>query len=225
MMQADFVGRNKEKEEMLDAFHSNRPEFIALYGRRRVGKTFLVRSLFKNDYAFHMTAILQRDTELQLQNFTESLVQYGHQNTSVAKDWFEAFKRLRELLEHANRKRKVVFIDEMPWLDTKGSNFTAALENFWNGWASGENDIMLIVCGSAASWIVQKLLKSHGGLHNRVTRRILLEPFTLSECKEYCVRQGLATDSLSLVNMYMFIGGIRLNASRSATCHSKCNAI
>jgi AAA+ ATPase superfamily predicted ATPase len=207
-MQTELIGRIKEKEELLDAYHSGKPEFVALYGRRRVGKTFLIRSLFKNEYAFQMTAVLQTETGLQLRTFSEALVQYGYQDASIAKDWFEAFRRLRVLLENANRKRKVVFIDEMPWLDTKGSHFTAALENFWNGWASGENDILLIVCGSAASWIVQKLLKSRGGLHNRITRRILLEPFTLRECHDYCAQQGLATDSLSLINAYMFIGGI-----------------
>jgi AAA+ ATPase superfamily predicted ATPase len=147
-----LIGRKREQEDLQGIFHSGRPEFVVLYGRRRVGKTFLVRSLFEKDFAFHVTALLANDTQLQLRNFAEALVEYGSGNNDgdeAPTDWFEAFRRLRLLLEKSNRKRKVIFIDEMPWLDTAGSRFISALESFWNGWASVQNDTMLIVCGSA----------------------------------------------------------------------------
>lgn len=216
----NLIGRRQETEELFSAFRSDKSEFVAVYGRRRVGKTFLVRTLFEREFAFHITAMLDSDTEAQLANFTASLVQYGYKDSSAPVNWREAFQRLTVLLDESNRKKKVVFIDELPWLDTRGSGFIPALEHFWNGWASARNDICLIVCGSAASWIIKKLFRSRGGLHNRVTRRILLEPFTLAECKQYFEQAGMPATDTNLLESYMFIGGIPyylslLNAKQS----------
>jgi AAA+ ATPase superfamily predicted ATPase len=215
-----LIGRKREQEALFDAFRSNRSEFVAVYGRRRVGKTFLVRSLFEKEFAFHLTASHIHDTTSHLSHFTEALAAYGDSDHSVPEDWHGAFRRLSGLLAGSNRKRKVVFIDEMPWLDTKRSGFVPALELFWNDWASARDDICLIVCGSSSSWIIKKLFKSRGGLHNRVTRRILLEPFTLSECRQYFEQAGLPTDDMNILETYMFIGGVPyymdlLNAKKS----------
>lgn len=193
---------------MLNLFHSEGAQFVALYGRRRVGKTFLINSLFENDFAFKITAVLDDNMHVQLRNFASALSEYGRDEAPALQNWLDAFERLRTLVESSNRKRKVVFIDEMPWLDTKGSHFIPALEHFWNGWASMQNDVMLIVCGSAASWIIKKLFRNRGGLHNRVTRRILLQPFTLAECRMYSEQEGLPTDEINLLETYMTIGGI-----------------
>jgi AAA+ ATPase superfamily predicted ATPase len=219
-VQHKLIGRKRERDELFDAFHSGRSEFVAVYGRRRVGKTFLIRSLFDREFAFHLTALLKDDTGSQLANFAEAIKAYGGKDDSVPENWPEAFRRLRRLLDESNRKKKVVFIDETPWLDTRRSGFIPALEHFWNDWASARSDICLIVCGSAASWIIKKLFKSRGGLHNRVTRRILLEPFTLSECKQYFEQSGFPTDEMNLLEAYMFMGGVPyymdlLNARKS----------
>ena len=203
-----LVGRRKEKNELLDLFSSGRAEFVVLYGRRRVGKTFLLNSLFSNEYAFKATAALNDDTQDQLRNFALALAEYSREEEPVPADWVAAFTRLRVLLEKSNRKRKIVFLDEMPWFDTKGSKFIPALEHFWNGWAAAQNDIMLIVCGSAASWIAKKLFRNRGGLHNRITRRILLQPFTLAECRQYAEHAGFPVDEISLLETYMTFGGI-----------------
>jgi len=203
-----LIGRRREKDELLDLFHSGRAEFVTVYGRRRVGKTFLVNSLFANEYAFKVTAVLDGDTQRQLRTFAEALAEYSNKKKPVIPDWFTAFEQLRALLERTKSKRKVVFFDEMPWFDTKGSRFIPALEHFWNGWASAQDGIMLIVCGSAASWIVKKLFRNRGGLHNRITRRILLQPFTLSECRLYAEREGFPIDEVSLLELYMTFGGI-----------------
>ena len=207
-MKTAIIGRRKEKDELLDLFHSKRAEFVTVYGRRRVGKTFLINNLFANEYAFKVTAILDSDMERQLSNFAEALSEYGNEGKPILSDWFAAFERLRTLLERSKAKRKVVFFDEMPWLDTKGSRFIPALEHFWNGWASTQRDIMLIVCGSAASWIVKKLFRNRGGLHNRITRRILLQPFNLAECRLYAEHEGFPVDEVSLLETYMTFGGV-----------------
>jgi len=207
-MKNKIIGRKQEQEELLDLFHSGRPEFVALLGRRRVGKTFLVNTLFEKDYAFKMTAILEENTRAQLENFAEALREYGRKEEPVPVDWFSAFRQLRTLLEQSNRKRKVIFIDEMPWLDTKRSRFISALEHFWNGWASTQDDIMLIICGSAASWIVKKIFRNRGGLHNRTTKRIFLQRFSLAECRQYAEQEGLPTDEANLLECYMVFGGV-----------------
>ena len=203
-----LIGRIKEKNELLDLYKSGRAEFVTIYGRRRVGKTFLVNSLFANNFAFKVTAVLDVDTKTQLRNFAEALSGYGNAGKPALTDWFSAFEQLRFLLERSKRKRAVVFFDEMPWLDTKGSRFIPALEHFWNGWASSQDNITLIVCGSAASWIVKKLFRNRGGLHNRITRRILLQPFTLAECRLYAEREGFPADVPSMLETYMTFGGI-----------------
>ena len=203
-----LVGRRKEKDELLDLFHSGSSEFITVYGRHRVGKTFLINSLFADDYVFKVTAILGGNTQEQLRIFADALTKYGDDEASPLSDWFTAFDNLRTVLEKSDKKRKVVFFDEMPWFDTKKSRFIPALEHFWNGWASSQSNIMLIVCGSAASWIIKKLFRNRGGLHNRITRRILLQPFTLAECRLYAESKGFPTDELNLLETYMTFGGI-----------------
>ena len=207
-MKSVIVGRKKEKEELTDLFHSGRAELVTVYGRRRVGKTFLINNLFANDYVFKVTAVLGGNTQEQLRIFSDALSKYGNESTLVHTDWFAAFTNLRLLLENSTEKRKIVFFDEMPWFDTKRSRFIPAFEHFWNGWASAQNNIMLIVCGSSASWIAKKLFQNRGGLHNRITRRILLQPFTLAECRMYAEVMGFPTDELSLLESYMTFGGI-----------------
>jgi AAA+ ATPase superfamily predicted ATPase len=203
-----LIGRRDELAELQSAYRSEKPEFIAIYGRRRVGKTYLVRSLFDKEFSFHVTGIANTDMRKQLKNFKASLEDFGFQDANIPEDWFDAFRQLRRHLETINRKRKIVFIDEMPWMDTHKSEFISALEHFWNGWASAQEDIMLIVCGSAASWISKKLFRNKGGLHNRLTRRLLIEPFTLNECMAYFRENKIGFSQNQILEAYMVFGGI-----------------
>lgn len=215
-----IVGRRSEQDELRRWCDSGKPEFIVVYGRRRVGKTFLVREYFGGEFAFYATGIAGGPTRVQLRAFNESLSQHGAfgrsrgGTTDAPRDWFEAFACLRELLERddirrdAASGRRVVFIDEMPWLDTPRSDFRAALEFFWNGWASAQPDVMLVVCGSATSWVVKNLLKERGGLHNRVTGRLRLEPFTLGECEQYFADNDIVMSRHQQVESYMVFGGV-----------------
>jgi len=204
----DLVGRVQERAELEDAFHSGRPEFMAVYGRRRVGKTFLVRSVLERDFAFFFTAAPNATRAAQLASFAEALAAYGGGEPPVLASWPDAFRALRRLLDLANRKRKVVFIDELPWLDTHKSGFVPALDWFWNSWASTRPDILLIVCGSAANWMIHKLFGDRGGLHNRVTYRMRLEPFTLLGCEQFYAANGIVMNRYQMVESYMIFGGI-----------------
>lgn len=203
-----MVGRKEEQGELIRMAESDESEFVAIYGRRRVGKTYLVRETFEGRFAFQHSGLATGGLKRQLAQFFLSLKTYGLKGRGMPKDWDEAFALLREVITACTFKKKVVFIDEMPWLDTPRSNFVTALEGFWNGWASARKDILLIVCGSAAAWISKKLFRNRGGLHNRVTCRILLNPFTLHECEELVRERGLAMSRSEIAECYMAFGGI-----------------
>jgi AAA+ ATPase superfamily predicted ATPase len=205
----EIIGRTREQEELKGLLQSYQSEFVAVFGRRRVGKTFLIREFFDHKFAFSHTGLAKTGMETMLHSFNVSLNNYGTKSYPEAKTWLDSFEQLKDLLSNRRKRgKKVVFIDEMPWMDTPRSGFLSALEHFWNGWAAWEKDILLIACGSAASWITDKLLNNHGGLHNRVTRKIYLRPFSLSECEAYCQKQHLEMSRHEMVENYMIFGGI-----------------
>lgn len=203
-----LIGRIEEAARLKALLQSCKSEFIALYGRRRVGKTYLVRETFNYQFAFQHTGLYGASMSDQLREFQTSLRMYGHKSQATPKSWYEAFAQLQELLANLSSEKKVIFIDELPWMDTSKSGFISALEHFWNAWASARRDIILIVCGSATSWIMDKVILNHGGLHNRLTGRILLQPFTLRECELFAQAQGLVFSRKDMVEAYMIMGGI-----------------
>lgn len=202
-----MIGRTKEIEELNRLYESDESEFVAVYGRRRVGKTYLVRETFSDRFAFHHTGLPNATKHQQLVHFKESLAAAGAR-VKTPRNWFEAFHVLREVVARSAFRRKVVFIDELPWMDTAKSDFLMALETFWNEWASARKDIVLIVCGSAAAWMVKNLFRNRGGLHNRVTARICLQPFTLGECEMFATDRGLGMSRADIAECYMALGGI-----------------
>ncbi|MBR0296085.1 MAG: AAA family ATPase [Paludibacteraceae bacterium] len=205
----NIIGRESEQSELLRLRNSGEPEFVMVYGRRRVGKTFLIRQTLEKDFCFSMTGLANQKREAQLLNFQRTMSHFSKRLAQVTpKDWFEAFEQLRSLIEMSKMKRKVVFLDELPWMDTPKSNLVSALEHFWNDWASTRDDIMLIVCGSAASWLVKNIEANKGGLHNRLTAKIRLLPFTLHETHLFLRRKGIRWDIAKEAQCYMTMGGI-----------------
>lgn len=203
-----MLGRIEEQRELLDAEASPRSEFVAVYGRRRIGKTYLVEKTFEGRFAFAHTGLANAPLKVQLRKFRSSLREAGLSDCPVLQDWYAAFEELQRLVGGLSSSRKIVFIDEMPWLDTPRSNFVSALENFWNGWAARRSDVLLVVCGSATSWIIEKVIRDKGGLHNRVTRQIPLMPFSLGECERFSDAQGLALSRGEIAELYMVLGGV-----------------
>ena len=203
-----MIGRREEIKALRAAYESPYSEFVTLYGRRRIGKTFLVNEVFGYTFSFHCAGLKGEGMVRQLDNFRFALRRHGHYDCPRLKSWLEAFFELECFLERLPIGRKVVFIDEMPWMDTHKSGFLSALEGFWNGWATSRKDILLIACGSATSWIVRKINRNRGGLHNRVGVRIKLNPFTLAECEEYANEKRLEYDRLKLAECYMALGGV-----------------
>lgn len=189
---------------------SERSEFVVVYGRRRIGKTFLVRRFFKDNYAFSFVGKHEMGREQQLTEFAKELMRYSHSTfVPQLKNWTEAFDALQRLLETYDIPgKKVVFFDEMPWMDTPKSDFVSALENFWNGWANMRDDIVLVACGSATSWMVDKLLHNQGGLFNRITQKIYLRPFKLSEMEQYLDEKHFGWNRYQIAQCYMILGGI-----------------
>ncbi|MDR0829192.1 MAG: ATP-binding protein [Prevotellaceae bacterium] len=204
-----IIGRIEQQEQLNSFLESNRPEFVVIFGRRRVGKTFLIREFFHNKFAFYHTGLANSNMKKQLQNFQKSLNLYGKTRYPKAKTWFDVFAQLRDMLEcNQTTEKQVIFLDEVPWLDTHRSDFVSALEYFWNSWASAQSNILLIVCGSATSWIISKILKNHGGLHNRVTQQLYLEPFTLAECESFFCENNIDAERHQILEYYMILGGI-----------------
>lgn len=202
-----IIGRKREITLLNRFINSDDAEFIAVYGRRRVGKTFLVKSLFQKDFSFYMTGLANSDLKKQLQNFADAFSQYFSKKTGI-RNWFDAFNLLRDELSKSRKGKKIIFIDELPWFDTARSDFVSALEHFWNSWASDDPTIKLIVCGSATSWMMNKLINDKGGLHNRVTHQIKLSPFTLGECEDFLKAKNFAMDRFEMAQFYMVFGGI-----------------
>ena len=210
-----MVGRKNEREQHEKRYQSDKSEFVAIYGRRRVGKTYLVKEHFKDRFAFWHTGLSPYDRDRnqflsdQLRAFHINLLRYGLQDCAVPQSWLEAFALLSHLLEKIDTKgKKVVFIDELPWMDTARSSFIPAFENFWNDWAAKRDDVMLIVCGSATSWIEDNLINSKGGLYGRLTHRIHLKPFTLPECRDFFTENHIIMSDYDIVQSYMILGGI-----------------
>ena len=213
---SNVIGRKSEIRELEKLYRSDRPEFVAICGRRRVGKTFLVKQALKGRITFQHTGVSPVEQEkgksrmkIQLESFHYSLLNHGLEGYTMPKSWMEAFFQLEQLLTKLDDgSRQVVFIDELPWMDTPRSGFLPAFESFWNGWCSGRDNMMLVVCGSASSWILGNLSRSRGGLYGRLTDEIKLSPFTLKECEEYFAHEGIALSRYDIVQAYMVFGGI-----------------
>ncbi len=203
-----MIGRKAEQKELLDAYESEYSEFVAVTGRRRIGKTFLIMETFDYKFAFQHSGLANQNTRTQLKEFRQSLIKCGMKKCKVPTNWFEAFFLLSELLDQKGKDKKVVFIDELPWMDAPRSNFVSAIEHFWNSYASARKDILLIICGSATSWIINHVFKNHGGLHNRVTHRINLAPFSLHECELYAQSRHLSMSRYDILECYMVMGGV-----------------
>jgi uncharacterized protein len=219
-----LIGRSREKEILLRALQSPEPEMVAIIGRRRVGKTFLIRSVYDEHIDFELTGVQDYALDQQLKNFhTQLKVQFGANTIPKKKpsDWLDAFWQLISVLEKQEKREKsVVFLDEISWLATPKSGFLEALGFFWNSWASKQN-IVVVLCASAASWMIEKVVFHKGGLHNRITKRIDLQAFTLHETELYLKSRNINFDRYQILQIYMAMGGIphylkELEAGKSA---------
>lgn len=205
-----LIGRKKEQSILRNLLEKEEPQFCAVYGRRRVGKTYLVRETFNYQFAFQHTGFAKMPMSKQLAGFRDSLQRASGRRFRMPRSWMEAFGMLSEMLSEKTERKKVVFLDELSWMDTPRSNFVGALEHFWNSWATArrEKDIVLIVCGSSSSWITKKIFRNRGGLHNRLTERIHLAPFCLAECERYASVAELNMSRQEITEAYMILGGI-----------------
>lgn len=208
-----LIGRRREQAILREALETDAAELVAVYGRRRVGKTFLIRELFGSAIAFELTGSHASDMATQLVAFATALGRAAGTTARLAapRDWPEAFEQLEAHLKAVRGRRsskRVVFFDELPWLATRRSGFLAAFEHFWNGWASAQSWLVVVICGSAASWMLSKVVKQRGGLHNRVTRRLRMEPLSLAEANEYLHARGVRFGIEQALELYMAFGGV-----------------
>lgn len=212
-----MVGRSKEQKTLELLLKKKKSSFVAVTGRRRVGKTFLIDDFFKEHLCFRITGIQNGSFEEQLMNFHHSLQNTLKKNPSrgaelgsqVPENWQEAFQILRDYLETLNpSKKNVIFMDELPWMATPRSNMLQHLAHLWNDYISKENHFILVICGSASSWLTSKVLNDTGGLHNRVSDHINLHPFTLKETKAFLDQKGIHLSNQEIAKIYMTFGGV-----------------
>jgi len=208
-MKSGIIGREFEQQLLKSFCQSNKAEFVAIYGRRRVGKTFLVKQTFTHRFAFSFTGMYEMPRSVQLREFKRNLERYSGSKYHHPKDWFEAFSMLAEYLDSLDQERIVVFLDELPWMDTPKGNFLGAFSRFWNDWGSTKDNFKLYVCGSATTWMVSKLIGNKGGLYGRVCRAIHLSPFTLRETELFLKEiKGMELSRKQVADIYMIMGGI-----------------
>jgi AAA+ ATPase superfamily predicted ATPase len=205
-----LIGRISEIRNLNDSLQNNQSELIAVYGRRRVGKTFLIREFYKKELIFEVTGLFEGGMKEQLYNFTKEIK--FRSKTDILKQpqsWFEAFSELELYIKSfRGKKKKVIFIDEFPWIASPKSNFLMAFENFWNNFCTRRTDLIVVICGSAASYMVQKIIRNKGGLHNRITRKIRLLPFNLQETDLFLKSRGIKYTKYDILQIYMAMGGV-----------------
>ncbi len=217
----ELVGRNREIAILERLFSSHKPEFLALYGRRRVGKTYLIRQFFegkKEAIFFNVTGTKDGPLAQQITHFTKQISQVflGGLELKPTKTWDETFEKLTKAIEQVGQGRKVVlFFDELPWMATPKSKLLQTLDYYWNQFWSDNPNIKLIICGSAASWIIHKIIKNKGGLHNRITEKIHLEPFNLFGTKQFLQSMGIELNNNQVLLLYMVTGGIAYYLSKA----------
>ena len=219
MKYPNIIGRETEIATLERLYKSKKSEFVAIYGRRRVGKSYLVNEVYGSKIAFLAVGTYLKDGDknnetyrkLQIEHFYDSLIVSGLETSGIEKPscWREAFLLLRKLLEGIHSRRKVVLIDELPWLaGPQSTEMIAELGYFWNSWADRQRNIILVVCGSATSWMLDNVIRDYGGLHGRLTETIKLAPFTLAECQKYYKRNGFHLSRYEMCISYMAFGGI-----------------
>ena len=209
MSEQQIIGRVHERKVLSDLCRDRQARLIAIYGRRRVGKTYLIKQFFKDQFDFFFTGSYETSAQIQLSLFQSMLTQYSGVAMAQPEDWFTAFERLKNYLSGINKERLIVFLDELPWMDTPKSNFLQAFSYFWNTWASTRKGLKVIVCGSSTSWMLDKVIGDKGGLYGRTSRSIYLAPFTLYETEQFLIHnKGIQWSRFQIVEVYMIFGGI-----------------
>jgi len=210
-MPRKIVGREVEKEKLEEALTTQRSELIAIYGRRRIGKTYLIREYYSRNIIFSFSGLRNGTRPDQIENFMLELNEFTDKfKDEKPENWLQAFNILKQHLKgiKETKKKKVIFIDEFPWIDTLRSGFLPAFENFWNTYCTTRDDLIVVICGSAASYMIKKIIKNRGGLHNRITRKIKLAPFRLKEVKEFFENKGIRLPEIEILKIYMALGGV-----------------
>lgn len=204
-----FAGREEETALLAELLQNSKAELVAILGRRRVGKTYLVKEVFKDHLNFHFTGIKDADKTTVLAEFSKKIAAFiPAKKIAAPQNWMDAFRLLKNyLLSIKGKKKKVVFLDEFPWMDNHRAGFLPAFEYFWNDWAVDQN-IIIVLCGSSTSWMIKNVLNNKGGLHNRITKYINLAPFTLRETKQLLTAKGISLPHYEIIQLYMALGGV-----------------
>jgi hypothetical protein len=205
-----FIGREEQQKAIQAHLNTNRASLVAVLGRRRVGKTYFVKHILKDKSYFHFTGIQHESKERLLKEFSIKVNESIESKIVLSSptDWYEAFRQLKNVLEanHGNQK-KIIFLDEFPWMETHASSFLSAFEYFWNDWAVNQN-VLIIICGSSTSWMIKNVINNKSGLHNRVSEYFKIQPFTLKETEQFLQKKNISLSRYDIAQLYMAMGGV-----------------
>ncbi len=204
------VGREIEISKLNALLEYDNAELVMVYGRRRVGKTYIIKNTYGTKMDFQFTGGKFTDTDEHLEQWALKLTEAaaGKIHFETPKDWLQAFRQLQTYLDSLrSSKKRIVFLDEVPWLDKHKSGFLAALEYHWNDWMTDQN-LILVLCGSATSWMLKNIMNNAAGLHNRVTRHLKMVPFTLAETEKFLLWKQIKWTKSEIITIYLALGGI-----------------
>ena len=222
-----MIGRTEQTALMQETLTIKKSSFIAVTGRRRVGKTYLIDAVYSDNFCLRVTGIQGGDKQIQINNFTQKIAEHSNKKINAeATNWQQVFVQLKNYLKLLSKKKKqIIFLDELPWMSTNKSGFLQMLAHLWNDYLSKETHFILVVCGSATSWITQKIINDKGGLHNRVTLAMQLLPFTLAETKLFLLEKKINLSDTAIVEIYMALGGIPFYLEKIKRGESPAQAI
>jgi hypothetical protein len=215
-----FVGRKNELRMLNDAYRSGKDELVVLYGRRRIGKSSLVKRFAEKKKAYYEFEALEGETTPgQINHFLQQLKKQIDDpilDSVRFANWEQVFTYLTEkVINRKSKVKKILFLDELPWMAAGRIRLVSLLKYYWdNHWKS--KHVMLILCGSVASFMVKKVLHSNA-LYGRTTIEILLKGFSPEEAARLLSKKRSREETL---NYQLVFGGVpkyleQINTSQS----------
>lgn len=207
-----IVGRKHEVAILDEVYSTIRAQFLAVYGRRRIGKTFLVHHYFNDKGVyFELNGVSGATVKTQLTNFQNAFADtfYHSKLQELPDSWLGAMRQLKlEIEKIKDDKKVIIFLDEIPWLASAKSGFLEALDHFWNSFLSHRNNSILVICGSAAAWMIKNIIYDTGGLYGRLSREIQLQPYDLTETRKYLEQFHVELTPKQIVELFFATGGV-----------------
>ncbi|MFH1831150.1 MAG: ATP-binding protein [Pseudomonadota bacterium] len=200
-----FVGRHNYLKKLENIWNQHKVGLISIYGRRRVGKTELIRVFSRNKAAWIFEAIEGENTASQIKHFLNQLSQFTKEpylRDLDYKDWPPVFDLLSNKIKQ--KKDLIVAFDELSWMAARKTKLISYIKYYWDKEWKYHPHLLLILCGSVASWMVKNVVRSNA-LYGRISENILLDPLKPFEVAEFI---GKKRGKKEILEYLLSFGGI-----------------